>query len=548
MGSLFSDIITWLGQNPTLNVPIAVATIASITALLVSLFNIIIWPYVKRGIDCLARSVWSRVTGRAAEKRYLDWVIQQHQFLPALPTSLIPTDDRKPQHLDLLYVALTFSDEATRDGIQLSQAIRRHPRMVVLGNPGAGKTTMLRYIALTLAQARGSTLGSTEQDAADVKHARLRSIKRRVRDDWGFKRIPLPIFVYLNRYRDVESWAAGRSVLDAIRDEWKSVDVVRSLPADFLERKLARGECVFLFDAFDELGTQDARHAVARRVADLATAVPAGNRLIVSSRIVGYKGQLSEYGFQAITVQPLSRTQMGELIRGWYRVISQSHLADRLINTLDQRPQIYDLGTNPMLLALIALVQYVRGLIPDRRHILYEECLNILVERRHATLPVQEYYNSVLPSVEAMTILKNIGHTMHRNKLREIQRPRLETDVIPSIASGMAGSKASALSGAQILANIEERSQLLIERGVNEKGQLVMAFLHQTFQEYLTSVYYRDRALRRSEDVVATELIREHDADAEWWEETVLLYAAQLEGASRTSFLEKVKLEPSTRE
>ena len=93
-------------------------------------------------------------------------------------------------------------------------------------------------------------------------------------------------------------------MLDLVREELKGIDSLRKFPDDFFDMKLNRGQCVFLFDAFDELGTHEAREAAARRIGEFANAA-AGNRFIVTSRIVGYSGQLAGHGFDSITVERL---------------------------------------------------------------------------------------------------------------------------------------------------------------------------------------------------------------------------------------------------
>ena len=72
--------------------------------------------------------------------------------------------------------------------------------------------------------------------------------------------------------------------------------------------------------------------------------------------------------------------------------LTRPDLSERLIETLRLNPRIAELAVNPMLLSLIVLVQYVRGLIPDKRHVLYDECVKILVERRYAPPDVQQEY------------------------------------------------------------------------------------------------------------------------------------------------------------
>src|SRR5262249_20083125 len=155
---------------------------------------------------------------------------------------------------------------------------------------------------------------------------RIQEARKRVQKEFGYANFPLPIFVYLNRLRDVTAWSGGRSLLDALRDEWQSVDNLRDFPENFFDDKLRRGECIFLFDAFDELGTQEARATIARHIGSLAASAPPGNRFIVTSRIVGYNGQLNQHGFQVRTVQPLSWELIQQLVRKWYDSLRQSHL------------------------------------------------------------------------------------------------------------------------------------------------------------------------------------------------------------------------------
>jgi predicted NACHT family NTPase len=108
-------------------------------------------------------------------------------------------------------------------------------------------------------------------------------------------------------------------------------------------------------------------------------------------------------------------------------------------------------------------------------------------------------------------------------------------------------SKASTLSPTAILHNIEERSQLLVERGLNEQGQPVMAFSHLTFQEYLAAVALKESIGEHRESTISKELIERYKTDPDWWEEVALLYAAQLEDNKRKPFMDQLypKQEPS---
>jgi predicted NACHT family NTPase len=324
-------------------------------------FTVLVWPLVKTMSSWLWEKATNTLSGRGFERRYLDWIIKQHRYLPSLPTTLASVAERRKFELDRLYVSLAVTKDARKsEEMSVGEALRNYSHLVVLGDPGAGKTTMLRFLALTFAKARRKAPSASSDSERKREVASYNDARRRVREEFGFEGYPLPIFVYLNRLRDVTKWSSDRSVLDALRDEWKSIDTLRDFPSSFFDDKLERGECIFLFDAFDELGTQGARDTIARHIGALASSAPSGNRFVVTSRIVGYNDELREYGFDVLTVQHLTWELISQLIRQWYAALEDDELGDQLLTTLQTNTRIYELAVNPMLLSLIALVQYIR--------------------------------------------------------------------------------------------------------------------------------------------------------------------------------------------
>jgi predicted NACHT family NTPase len=534
-----SSVLAWAEAHPAL----AAAFIALFGVVLGSFLTVVVWPVAKVAFERSWDCVMTRFSGRAFENRYLDWVIRQHRYLPSLPTTLVPvTSGAHRQELDKLYVSLAIgSDSVEGKEVHLSQLLREGARVVILGEPGAGKTTLLRFLALTLARAKRGRSSVKDREERRRDDARFRHSKAFTQTQLGITTSPFPIFVYLNRFRDISQWDRGRSILDALIEEWRSAELARDLPTDFFERKLNAGQCVFLLDAFDEIGSEDARNEVATRMGELCSSVPDGNRFIVTSRIVGYEGQLAKYGFNPVKIQRLSWGLVGELVRRWYDSLGQPELAQRLLDSLQANPRLFDLAINPMLLSLIVLVQYVRGLIPDKRHILYEECLRILVERRYAPPAVQAEFNKLLPGDEALVLVREVALFMHSNKFREIPRRSLELDVLPRLLREHPLTRAASVDPADILVNIEQRSQLLVERGLDESGDPVMSFSHLTFQEFLTAVAYKVLTLSRGRSTVTEELLEAYERDPEWWEEVLLLFAAQLDSRDQEAFLTQLR-------
>jgi predicted NACHT family NTPase len=519
------------------------AVFGPVCGLIGTLVAVFIGPSIKAAVEYIWDWIKTHFSGRYFENIYLEWLIAENQYLPSLPTTLVPVTEGHRNELDQLYVSLSVSGEHRMDASvtrSLGEALKSGRKIVVLGEPGSGKTTMLKFLALTFARARRNHADGENKQERRESEVRTEQARKRVRQEFGFKHTPLPIFVLLNRLRDVNSWERSRSLLDHLREELRSVEPLRNFPTDFFDKKLQSGECTFLFDAFDELGTEDARAEIARRVGELANAAPPGNRFVVTSRIVGYSGQLAQYGFRAFTVNRLSSNQIGELVNKWYTILEEPALSGQLLQALEANPRIRDLAVNPMLLSLIVLVQYVHRLIPDRRDLLYDTCVAILIERRYAPVGVQQAFNQVVPADDARLVLQKIARNLHDQHLREVPRRVLEAKIVPEIIRLMRGSRAGSVSPPAIVRNIEERSQLLIERGLDSEGHPVMAFSHLTFQEYLTSVDLKNQTISKGFEPVVSALLAHYEQDRDWWEEVALLFAAQLEPADRAELLHQL--------
>ena len=131
-------------------------------------------------------------------------------------------------------------------------AIDTHKQLVIRGDPGSGKTTLMKYLAVTCARALRNN--KRQGDARD-------SVKKQLL--WTTR--PFPILITLHRYSNVAHWADNKRLIDVYSEEM-SAELGKPCPEGFFERKLAKGNCLILFDAFDELGSPKARATMARRV------------------------------------------------------------------------------------------------------------------------------------------------------------------------------------------------------------------------------------------------------------------------------------------
>jgi hypothetical protein len=127
------QLLKWLANQPQQVVTILATVIGGLLAIIAGLFTIILWPLLRSGGGKIWDKLTTFFTGRAFENRYLEWMIREHQFLPILPTTLVPVTERHNQELDKLYVSLTRTrDQHETQEITLGGVMQRSDRNIIL--------------------------------------------------------------------------------------------------------------------------------------------------------------------------------------------------------------------------------------------------------------------------------------------------------------------------------------------------------------------------------------------------------------------------------
>jgi hypothetical protein len=252
--------------------------------------------------------------------------------------------------------------------IPLSDAFREAEKrkrrgLVILGDPGSGKTTHLRRLLLWCLRKGTASLGLDD----DV----------------------LPVFLPLRNLRDV-----GIGLDAFIEQEIESPHL--RMPKGFGARLRKRGRLLLLFDGLDEVADEEQRAVVAQWIEQ---AVDATCTPVVTCRFAGYgeKARLTPR-FLELHLRPLTREQSEEFIRNWYRIVETGLAADpaqgevtarieaeKLVTRLrepdNRSARLLEMTRNPLLLANLCLVHRDRGALPRGRSGLYGECIEVLLQR-----------------------------------------------------------------------------------------------------------------------------------------------------------------------
>jgi HEAT repeat protein len=395
---------------------------------------------------------------------------------------------------------------------------------VILGDPGAGKTTLLRYLAYTLAH-RQLTNGQSEIVKTTPELTDC-----------------LPVYIRVGEYAQHLQHHP-----EATLDTFAPLSCqARQLPLsdELLKDAMDRGQVLFLLDGMDEIIATDRRREVAQRVEEFARNHQ-HCRLLVTSRIVGYREAQLSGGFAQFTIRPFEGPEIRLFARNWYAALQEPESnAEKLVQAIQDTPSVRRLASNPLLLTVIALIHWRGTKLPHHRAKLYGQAAETLVDQwmSHRRVnpegwDVQETLQVLLPAVawhlHSTTSSGLIGEQDLHHLLVETLRqhePRLSEE---------AHTRAS-----QFRRNVSEFSGIFLERGLDQDGRGLYGFLHLTFEEYFAALRLVDTWEREADKgkregtLVLKPLL--HDPR---WTEVILLTAGRLSEFSQyraTRFVEAI--------
>jgi len=388
------------------------------------------------------------------------------------------------------------------DAFRLAAKLKREG-LVILGEPGSGKTTHLRRLLIWSLKEGSEKL--------------------------GLRPGMVPVLLPLRGLEDPERETVGHFIERHLNEQL-------GLSSDFGRKLLERGNLLLLFDGLDEVANPERREKVVRWVERVLKAY-SSCWPVVTCRFAGYgeQGDRSEVRlspqFLELHVQPLREGQTEDFVRKWYRLVesgldpdseSATRLAEKRAGELIATLKSHDLRTarvaemtgNPLLLANLCLVHRDHGRLPKDRRRLYAECVDVLLERwRERQGP--------LGSVEvdqAKRALQPIAEWLHQKEGRT-QASGAELEPVLEPALKLVRWKAGGAK--EFLGTVRDQSGLLTGWGSDQ-----FRFMHLGFQEYLAASEMRRRAAEAGEKQGSVlEGLARHYGES-WWQEVLLLFAA----------------------
>ncbi|MEM9090466.1 MAG: NACHT domain-containing protein [Cyanobacteria bacterium P01_F01_bin.53] len=377
-----------------------------------------------------------------------------------------------------------FKEQTKRSGIKVAN---EKQFLMVLGGPGAGKSTFSRRIGL---------------EALKGKRGQ-------------FKHRCIPVLIELKEFRsgaiDIEHKIAEEFRICGFPDYQK-----------FTIRALEQGKLLVLLDGLDEVPTGRTNKTI-RQIQNFVDRYDQ-NRFITSCRVAAYRHNFRR--FTDVAMAEFDNEQIENFINNWF-----SH--DPVVGkdcwkklNCPENTAAKELTQTPLLLTLICLLYQRARKFPTNRATLYEKALRVLLEEwaGEKGIPQEELYKGLDTRLKE-TLLSEIAHTAFEEDRLFLPRREVAEQIQDFLEETLTDGR---IDGEAVLKSIEVQHGILVAR-----AEGIYSFSHLTLQEYLTAQYIDDHRQIES-------LTTQHLTDLRW-REVFLLVAGLMRGGADELLLQMEK-------
>jgi len=390
-------------------------------------------------------------------------------------------------------------EEKQDEIVRVGDFLRSTSRVAILAQPGGGKSTLLKRIAVAYADP------DRHKEVSDGLPDR----------NW------LPLVLRCRELRD----RYNLPIRELLADLGRQAEMDEDQAAAFrmlVDRSLMAGEVLLLVDGLDEFADESARKIFASHLRTFLAMFP-NVSLVVTSREAGFRqiaGVIASVCRQT-TMAPFDESDVRELCELWHAEVVGDSEAVRnesrdLADTIWRNERIRALAENPLMLTTLLVVRRNVGELPTKRVKLYKAAVDVLVR----TWNVEGF--TPLDEEETLARLSYVAVAMMTSGKQQIGRRRLLELLRGAQNELEAELQFATLGPNEFIDRIEYRSSLLMQTGHEEidgEIQEVFEFRHLTFQEYLAARgLVMEQYPDRDEGLSLTELLEPHFDDEAWLE------------------------------
>ncbi|MEU6275376.1 NACHT domain-containing protein [Streptomyces populi] len=348
----------------------------------------------------------------------------------------------------------------------IDELLAAHPKVVVRGEAGAGKTTLVWWVA------SHSACGTLKNSLASLNGLIPFVIPMRNLADQVF---PTP----------AEFVRTTRLPLD-------------DAPHGWAKRVLESGRALMLIDGLDEV-THSKREDARRWLSELLRMYPKSRCVVTVRPLAVERDWLESEGFVETRLLPMRDEEIKRFVTAWHAAACLEHrahadsdermaernrieeLRSELLRELFRNEALRDLARVPLLCAVIcALHRRRRGVLPQTRWELYRAALTMLLGERDLRRSILAPEGIALSFEEHQQLLQRIAIWLVRNNRSELSSEQ----ALKQISLALEGMPQVRHQGTpeRVLTHLLNRTGLLQELSSDS-----MQFIHRTFQDYLAA-------------------------------------------------------------
>lgn len=363
--------------------------------------------------------------------------------------ALAHAQDEYRVEVDRLYVDRTLKEHLSGSEADSDVMLAAHegiPRIVVIGDPGAGKSTLVQHTAYNV----------------------MRSNQVQV--------APLVI-----QCRDYAANAWGISLVTYMSNRLEASDSIK-IDDEALVDLLTVGSAYVIFDGVDEIIDLARRRTFIKQIESFGRRFPY-TPILATARRVGYaRARFSTQDFQVYELDEFSSDQVAEYARKWFDLTRRQK--SEMLAFLRETESIADIRSNPLMLSLLCTLYRARGFIPRNRRQVYRECSELLFQRWDAMRQIEQPFDH---RQYGQRLMQELARFFYRSQsaqggLEEQQLVKIIAIFFRDTASINPPEDQSRAQ--QFVDFCADRAWLLSAKGYSARGDRLFAFTHRTFMEY----------------------------------------------------------------
>lgn len=401
------------------------------------------------------------------------------------------------------------------------QWIGREQLQIIIGDPGAGKSALLRYLVLDL-------LADEPKWLVVAEH-------------WGSY---LPVWLPFHFLAKMVAGQTGRSAsvglaLKSWLEQNESGQIWPLVQEALEDRRL-----LLVVDGFDEWTEDDAGDYAARAVERFAAI--RGIPVVASTRPYGLSKLTLTAGWVYSRIAPLTYDQQMALVTHYFRATASgegptpleeliSRRADDFLAQVHRVPELSAFSGTPLFLILLVMLRLANSSpLPDQRFAVYDDAVKLLLadlpsKRRTAadiTTP-----RPGLPDPDLRMVLRKVSYVNQlRGNVAALDEVALREDFVEALQDPdhLSMTRENAVQAANQLLDVAEGELGLLVR----TGPQHLAFIHRVMQEQLAAEYVTSRL-----EFDAVKQLFERYVGNPSWREVLLIAFRQISRPSEVSGL-----------